>query len=149
MTDVQSLFIEIKPSKIKLYFFISVHVLAVISILLIDNYSVLSALLKIVFILLLVYSFNRCLKYHQQKVSLYLKPDNLIDINIEGKEYDDLQLSSESYISNFLLQLILLDSKSSVSQTITIFPDSIDAITHSQLRARLKLVSNTEAAVSV
>ena len=149
MIDVQPLFIEIKPSKIKLYFFISVHVLAVISLLLIDNYAALSALLKIFFILSLVFSFKRCLKHHQQKVSLYLKPDNLLDINIADKEYYDLQLSSESYISNFLLQLILLDSKASVSQTVTLFPDSLDAVTHSQLRAKLKLVSNEEAAASV
>lgn len=149
MTDVQPLFVEIKPSKIKLYFFISVHVLAVISILLIDNYAVLSTLLKIFFILSLVFSFKRCLKHHQQKVSLYLKPDNLLDINIADKEYYDLQLSSESYISNFLLQLILLDSKTSASQTVTLFSDSLDAVTHSQLRAKLKLVSNEEAAASV
>lgn len=149
MTDMPPLFVEIKPSKLKLYFLIAVHLLAILSLVLISDLAVVSALLKVFLVLFIIVSFKRCLSYHHHNVQLHLKPDGLVDLNIGNKEYLDLQFSRESYISDVFLQLVFLDSNANVSHTVTVFPDSIDAAMQSQLRARLKLVSNGESAASV
>lgn len=149
MTDMPPLFVEIKPSKLKLYFLITVHLLAILSLVLISDLGVLSALLKIVLVLFVIVSFKRYLSYHQHNVQLHLKTDGLVDLNIGDQGYRDLQFSRESYISDVFLQLVFLDSKTDISHTVTVFPDSIEAAAQSQLRVRLKLVSNGEGAASV
>lgn len=149
MTDMPPLFVEIKPSKLKLYFLIAVHLLAILSLVLINDLAVVSALLKIFLVLFVIVSFKRCLSYHQHNVQLHLKPDGLVDLNIGNEEYLDLQFSRESYISDVFLQLVFLDGNADVCHAVTVFPDSIEAAAKSQLRARLKLVSNGENAASV
>jgi len=149
MTDMPPLFVEIKPSKLKLYFLITVHLLAILSLVLINDLAVVSTLLKTFLVLFVIVSFKRCLSYHYHNVQLHLKPDGLVDFNIGNKEYLDLQFSRESYISDVFLQLIFLDGNAEVSHAVTVFPDSIDAAMQSQLRARLKLVSNGESSAPV
>lgn len=149
MTDMPPLFVEIKPSKLKLYFLITVHLLAILSLVLINDLAVVSALLKIFLVLFIIVSFKRYLNYHYHSVQLHLKPDGLVDLNIGNKEYLDLQFSRESYISDVFLQLVFLDSKTDISHAVTVFPDSIEAAAQSRLRARLKLVSNGGSAASV
>ena len=149
MIDMPPLFLDIKSSKFTLYFLITAHALAILSILLIDNSGVVSALLKILLIIFVIVSFKRCLNCHQNNIQLHLKTDNLVDLNVGGREYHDLQLSGESYISDILLQLVLLDDNADVCQTIIVLPDSIDAAMHSRLRSRLKLSAKHTDAISV
>lgn len=141
MTDMSHLSVDIKPSKFTLYFFIAAHALAVLSILLINDLGAVGALLKLFIFLFILVSFKRCLNYHQNNIHLHLKTDDLVDLNIGGREYHDLQLSGESYVSDIILLLLLSDVNSNNSYTITILPDSLDTAMHSQLRARLKLAS--------
>lgn len=144
-----SLFVEIKPSKLKLYFFIAVHALAVAAVLLVNYFGLTGAILQIFLILLLVFSLKYYLADYKSITSLYLKVDNLADLDIGNKKYNDLQLTSKSYISDIYLQLMFLDCNTEVVHKISIFPDSLDAAMHSRLRARLKIFSNGESAVNV
>ena len=136
------LFVEIKSSKLKLYFFITVHALAVASVLLISYFGLTGIILKIFLMLLLVLSLKYYLTDYKNITHLHLKADNLADLGVGNKKYNDLQLSSESYISDIYLQLTFSDGNTGVSHKISIFPDSLDAAMHSQIRARLKLTSN-------
>lgn len=142
MTDMPPLFVEIKPSKLKLYFFITVHALAVASVLLISYFGLTGIILQVFLILLLVLSLKHYLIDYKNITHLHLKADNLADLAVGNKKYNDLQLSSESYVSDIYLQLIFLNGNTGISHKISIFPDSLDAAMHSQIRARLKLKSN-------
>ena len=141
-------FIDVHASKLKLYFFISVHILAAISILIINNLGELDIVIKSFLILFIFISFKRCLNQQKNNIQLNLKADDLVDLNVDDNEYHDLQLSNESYISNIFLQLIFLDGNAVILHVVTILPDSINAIAHSRLRARLKISSNHADAIS-
>ena len=141
-------FIDVHASKLKLYFFISVHILAAISILIINNLGELDIVIKSFLILFIFISFKRCLNQQKNNIQLNLKADDLVDLNVDDNEYHDLQLSNESYISNIFLQLIFLDGNAVILHVVTILPDSINAIAHSRLRARLKISSNCADAIS-
>lgn len=136
------LFIDVHASKLKQYFLIAVHVLAMLSILLISDLSLTGVVLKIILILVVALSFRRCLKRHQNNIHFSLQAENQLDLSIGGQVYRDLQLSGESYVSNVLVQLIGLDDETGTSYHVTIFPDAIDAAMHSQLRARLNTIKN-------
>ena len=136
------LFIDVQVSKLKLYFLITAHVLAVLSILLISDLSLTGVVLKIILVLVVALSFRRCLNNHQNNIHFSLQAENQLDLSIGGQVYHDLQLSGESYISNIIVQLIGLDDETGTSYKVTIFPDAIDAAMHSQLRARLNTVTN-------
>jgi len=142
------LFIDVHTSKLKLYFFILLHILAAISILIINNLGELEVVIKSFFVLFIFISFKRCLSQQKNNIQLNLKADDLVDLKVDDNEYHDLRLSNESYVSNYFLQLILLDSNTAISHVVTIFPDSVNAITHSLLRARLKISSNCTDAIS-
>lgn len=141
MSDSSSLFIEVQPSALKLYFLIAVHVLAAVAILLISDLGLVGIGLKIFLILSVALSFRRHLSHHKQKITLGLKADNLTDLTLGDRDYHDLQLCHQSYASDMLVQLVLMDTLSGQLYPITLFPDAIDASTHSQLRARFKLAS--------
>ena len=139
MTDALPLFVEVKPSKLKLYFLIVVHVLAVGSVFLISDFDLVGFVLKTLLILLLVFSLKYNLRNYKNSVYLYLKADNLVDLNRAGQEYNELKLSGKSYVSDIYLQLILSDENTGVFHEVSIFSDSLDSVMHSQLRARLKI----------
>ena len=134
--------VDLKPSNLKLLFIIAIHFCAILSILLIADIGFIGTALKALLMLLVVVSFYRHLMTHRKNISLHFKSDNQVDLIIADQNYTDLQLSGESYISDVFLQLILLDENSGVSRNVTIFPDSLDAAMHSQLRARLKVFSD-------
>lgn len=138
------LFIDVQKSELKLYFFVVVHVLALLSILLISYSGLSGAALKVVLALAVVINFKRCLSFNKNNISFSMSAENLIDLKVGKQSYHDLQLSADSFISGALLQLIFLDASGRVVQNVTIFPDAIDAATHSQLRARLKVTTNQE-----
>ncbi|MDA3869346.1 MAG: hypothetical protein PF589_05250 [Gammaproteobacteria bacterium] len=126
----------------KLFFLIAVHTLAAVAILLISDFGLAGVGLKLFLILSVALSFKRHLSRHKQKITLGLKADNLTDLTIGDRDYHDLQLCHQSYASDMLVQLVLLDTLSGQRYPITLFPDAMDAATHSQLRARFKLASN-------
>lgn len=142
MSDSSPLFIEVQASALKLYFLIAIHSLAVVAILLISDFGLAGVGLKIFLILSVALSFKQHLSHHKQKIILSLKADNLTDLTIGDLDYHDLQLCHQSYASDILVQLVLLDTLSGQLYPITLFPDAIDAAQHSQLRARFKLASN-------
>ena len=142
MMIASPLFINVQVSKLKLYFLITAHVLATLSILLISDLSLTGVVLKIILVLVVALSFRRCLNHHQNNIHFSLQTENLLDLNIGHQDYRDLQLSGDSYVSNLLVQLIGLDDETGASYNVTIFPDAIDAAMHSQLRARLNTVTN-------
>lgn len=142
MSDSSSLFIEVQSSALKLYFLITIHSLAVVAILLVSDFGLAGVGLKIFLVLSVVLSFKRQLSHHNQKITLGLKADNLMDLTIGDRDYRDLQLCHQSYASDMLVQLVLLDTLSGQRYPITLFPDAVDAAMHSQLRARFKLASN-------
>ena len=142
MSDSSSLFIDVQASALKLYFLITVHSLAAVAILLISDLGLTGVGLKIFLILSVALNFKRHLFHHKQKIILGLKADNLTDLTIGDRDYRDLQLCHQSYASDMLVQLVLLDTLSGQLYPITLFPDAIDTAKHSQLRARFKLASN-------
>lgn len=133
------LFIDVHVSKLKLYFFISVHALAILSILLISDSGVASAALKIILTISVLLSFNQFLHSYQNNIHFSLKSENVLDLSIGCENYPDLCIMGESYVSNIFVQLVCLDEETGVFHNIDLFPDSIEATMHSQLRARLKL----------
>lgn len=133
--------LDLKQSNLKLLFIIAIHSCAILSILLIADISFSGTVLKVLLMSLVVVSFYHHLMAHRKNISLYFKADNQADLKIGNKEYQDLQLSSESYVSDIFLQLIFLDENTGASHNVMLFPDSIDAAMHSQLRARLKVSS--------
>lgn len=142
MSGSSSLFIEVQPSALKLYFLIAVHTLAAVAIVLISDFGLIGVGLKIFLIVSVALSCKRHLSHHDQKITLSLKADNLTDLTIGKRDYRDLQLCHQSYASDILVQLVLMDPLSGQLYFITLFPDAIDAAMHSQLRARFKLASN-------
>ncbi len=138
--DEAPLYVDIKPSKLKLYFLMAAHSLAVLSILLI-NQAALAVIGKVVLICFLVLSFKHYYSNRNSKIHLSIKNDNLVDLTIENENYGELRISSGSYVADIYVQLVLSDVNSGVCQKISIFPDSLDAAMHSLLRARLKRVS--------
>lgn len=134
------LLIEVVPSKLKLYFFFSVYALAVLSILLIDDFGFFGIALKSLLILFLLIDAKSRLVTIKHGAYLRFNPDNLIDVEMVEHSYHDLQLLSHSYVSTFMVQLNFLASNSNQSFAVTLFPDSIGAASHSQLRSRLKQV---------
>lgn len=149
MSGVPPLLVNIKSSALKLYFFVAAHVFSVVSILLITDSGLISSVLKILLILFVLISFKYYLSQHRSEHCLYLKTDNQVDLSFGGRDYYDLQLSSQSYVSDRLMLLFFSDSENDISHSVSIFPDSIDAATHSQLRAWLKLASNKPDIISV
>ena len=133
--------VDLKPSNLKLFFIIAIHFCAILSILLIADIGFIGTVLKALLMLLVVVSFYRHLMTHRKNISLHFKSDNQTDVIIGNEEYQDLQLSSESYVSDVFLQLIFLDENTGASYNVMLFPDSIDAAMHSQLRVRLKVSS--------
>ena len=149
MSDVPALLINIKTSALKLYFFVAVHVLSVVSILLITDFGIIGYVLKVLLILVVLISFKRCWSDLKNKYRLYLKSDNQVDLSIGDQDYYDLQLSSQSYVSDNLILLFFSDSENDTSHRVSIFPDSIDAAARSQLRIWLKLASNKPDMIAV
>jgi hypothetical protein len=140
--DLPPLFVDIQSSALKLYSFVVIHVLSVMSILLISDIGLTGSILKVLLILLVALSFKQCLSHLKNKHSLYLKADNQADLSIGNRDYYDLQLSGQSYVSDMFMLLVFLDRETGDSHSVTIFPDSIDTAMHSRLRARLKLFSD-------
>ncbi|MDH5387915.1 MAG: hypothetical protein OEY06_05660 [Gammaproteobacteria bacterium] len=141
MTQLNTLFFDIKASKIALRLLIVIHALAVLSILSISDIGEVGLPLKTSLFILVVVSWNKYSSYYKNNIHLSLKSDGLVDFNIGDKEYYDFQLASDSYVSDVLLQLILSNSITDVSRTVTLFPDSINIASHSRLRAWLKINS--------
>lgn len=143
MDVLPPLFIEIKSSNLKLYFLITIHALAILAILLIDDFGLIGIVLKILFIILVSFSLNQFFSQHKRNIKIYFKIDGQIDLTIDDQDYYDLQLNGKSYVSNYFMQLIFIDKKKASSHNISIFPDAIDASMHAQLRTRLKISDYT------
>ena len=140
------LFIDVQKSKLNLYFLVAVHALAMLSILLVTDSGVVGLVIKAALFVFILFSFKSHLKHYKNDICITVKSDSLVDLSVADKVFHDLRFSTETYISTFLLQLILLDDAGS-SHKVTLFPDSIDAAMHSKLRARLKLAAKDVAAL--
>lgn len=144
MHGAHHLVLDLSPSKFKLYIFITLHVLAMVSILFVSAYGVAGVVLQVILTVLL--GLN--LKYHfcryKENVQIHLKPDNLINLIVSGQEYNDLNLSGQSYVSTILMQLVLQDKQTGQSHYIMVYPDSIGSFMRSQLRAKLKYSFNLD-----
>ena len=147
MLNDSPLFIDVQKSKLNLSFLIAVHALAMLSILLVTNSGLVALVLKAALFVFILFSFKSHLKHYKNKIFITVKADDLVDLNVADKVLHDLRFSTETYISTFLLQLILLDSDTGASYKVTLLPDSIDAAMHSKLRARLKLAAKDVAAL--
>ena len=142
MRAIPSFSIDVAPSKLKLYFLVSIHVLAGISILLIDYSGFFIFILKISLAAYLFINLLHHLAANKSTYTLHFKPDNLVDLNIDQSVYQDLQLSRDSYISRSVMQLNLLTEDAVAPIYLTLFPDSIDLASCSQLKLRLTLLSS-------
>ena len=142
MRAIPSFSIDVAPSKLKLYFLVSIHVLAGISILLIDYSGFLVSTLKISLSAYLSINLIHHLAANKSTYTLHFKPDNLVDLNIDQSVYQDLQLCRDSYISRTVMQLNFLTEDSVAPIHLTLFPDSIDLASFSQLKSRLTLLSS-------
>ena len=142
MHAIPSLSIDVASSKLKLYFLISIHVLAGISILLIDHSGFFVFILKISLAAFLLINLIHHLAANKSTYTLYFKPDNLVDLSIDRSVYQNLQLSRDSYISRSVMQLNFLTEDSAAPVHLTLFPDSIGLASRSQLKLRLTLLSN-------
>lgn len=142
MHAIPPLSVEIAPSALKRVLLVMLHVLAALSILLISDYGMAGHIFKFFLFVLLVLSFRRCLSQHGSGCSLYLKADNQADLSAGNRDYFDLQLCNQSYVSDWLMLLIFLEVKTGVLHKLVIFPDALNEDMHSQLRARLKLSAN-------
>ena len=132
--------INLGPSRLKFYFFIVLHCLAVLSVLLISDFGMVGSLLKIIAISLVAFNFKQYFLRRNEITRLHLKIDDQVDLRIGNQSHSDLQLYSDSYISDIFMQLIFSDDETGACHSISIFPDSIDDLMHSQLRSRLKLM---------
>lgn len=139
MTNTPPLYIEIKPSKLKLYFLIAMHALAIVSILLISDFGRTGLVFQVFLILCVVFSFKYNMNHYKNIIHLHLKEDNQADISTGNKKYNDLQLSGDSYISDIFMQLIFSDINTGTFYNVSIFPDSLKVAMQSRLRARLKI----------
>ena len=142
MRAIPSFSIDVAPSKLKLYFLVSIHVLAGISILLIDYSGSFVFILKISLAAYLFINLLYHLAANKSTYTLHFKPDNLIDLNVDQSVYQDLQLSRDSYISRSVMQLNFLAEDAVAPIYLTLFPDSIDSASCSQLKLRLTLLSS-------
>lgn len=136
------MFIDIQSSTLKLYFFVVTHIFSVLSVLLVTDSGMISSVLKILLVLFVLISFKRCLSDLKNKHCFYLKSDNQAELSIGNCDYHDFQLSGKSYVSDMLMLLIFSNRETGATHSLAIFPDSIDAGMHSQLRSRLKLFSD-------
>ena len=139
MDVLPPLLIEIKSSNLKLYFLIKIHALAVLAILLIDDFGLIGLVLKSLSIFLVLLSLNRFFLHHKESIHINFQFDDQISLYIGDQSYSDLQFSSSSYISAYFLQLILKDVQTGKSHNISIFPDAITPSVHALLRTRIKL----------
>ncbi|MCW8831425.1 MAG: hypothetical protein OQK32_07900 [Gammaproteobacteria bacterium] len=143
MHEKPPLFINVKPSNLKLLFIIAIHSFAILSVFFVVNTGLIGVVLKALLLLLVAASFYRHLVCHKRNISLHFKANDQVDLNIDNKDYPDLELSANSYVSSLFLQLIFLDENMGVSHNVTIFLDSITPSMHCQLRARLKIYAGS------
>lgn len=144
MHGVDSLLLDICPSKIKLYFFITLHVLATLSILFVSDYGLAGVVLKVFLVTLLGFNLKHCFDHHKQNIQIHLKSDNQADLIIANQQYCDLKMSHKSYISALFMQLVFLDEQTNHSHSVLILPDSIGPAMRSQLRSKLKYSFNCD-----
>ena len=142
MADMQPLSIVVKPSQMEFYSIVAIHALSIVSILYVDNFNFITAVLKVVLALLVVLNFSRFLSRFKKNICLHFKSNDLVDLTMGDQEFCDLQLTSDSYISDFMMVLFFLEVDSSRSYSVVLFPDSLDAEMRSRLRSALTITSS-------
>ena len=140
-----SLSLDVKPSYFSLCISLVVHILALLSIYLVNDFGLAGALIKAVLVLSVLISFMHFLAVYKTLTCLYFKSGNLVDLVIGKNKYTDLQLLGSSYISTLFTRLVFLDEHSGSNQYVKLYPGSLSKQHFSQLRARLKLFSDSSA----